>query len=250
MFKMLHPLFFVVPAAWLAILLLLGLNAVTPTLEAFGLAPNFRWVVLVVQALLGLLFLTPLWRIVWKIVPGLNRWFYPDLAGEWHVEVESNFSRIEALLDAAADQSASIDLRYCPAAMLPPLQRGLMRAKIKQSWVRMDMELWDPANEGPIKRSETIVVDPFRGSQGEHGLGYIFDQENDTDTPSDAACFRGAAWIIRDQNDPNILHGRMWNDRMWRRGMNTAANIKLTRVRPWRSCYQWLGSFRSRTPAA
>lgn len=242
MFKMLHPTFLVVPVAWLAIFLLMGLNAVTPSIRALGITPTNSWVVLIVQGVISLAFLTPLWRVVWKLLPQLNRWFYPDLSGEWDIELHSNFSRIEAVLDAAFDTSTTLDMRHCPADALPPLQLGRLRAKVTQSWVGMDMEVWSPDGTGPIEQSETIIVEPFRGRQGRHGLGYIFEQDNETDTPSDAACFRGAAWIVRDRKDPNVLHGRMWNDRMWRRGMNTAANVRLTRVKPWRSFYRWLGA--------
>lgn len=170
----------------------------------------------------------------------LNRWFYPDLSGEWVVELESNFSRIEAVLDAAMDSKVALDMRLCPASTLPPLQVSQLRAKITQSWVGMDMEVWNPEGNGPIKQSDTIIVEPFRGRQGKHGLAYIFEQQNETDAPSDTSCFKGAAWIVRDREDPNVLHGRMWNDRMWRRGMNTAANVRLTRVIHWRSFWEIL----------
>lgn len=238
MFKMLPPTFLAVPVAWLAILLLIGLNSISPSLRAIGLSPTNSWVVLAIQGVLALFFLSPAWKLLWKLVPPLNRWFYPDLSGEWIVELESNFSRIEAILGAAVDPKVTLDMRLCPPADLPPLQTSRLRAKITQGWVGMDMEVWNPSGDGPIKQSETIVVEPFRGRQGKHGLAYIFEQHNETDTPSDANCFKGAAWIVRDREDPNVLHGRMWNDRMWRRGMNTAANVRLTRVTPWRSFWE------------
>lgn len=238
MFKMLPPTFLAVPVAWLAIFLLIGLNAVSPSLKAIGLSPTNSWVVLVIQGVVALFFLTPAWKLFWKLVPPLNRWFYPDLSGEWIVELESNFSRIEAILDAAMDPEVTLDMRLCPSDALPPLQTSRLRAKITQGWVSMDMEVWNPDGDGPIKQSDTIVVEPFRGRQGKHGLAYIFEQQNETDTPSDTNCFKGAAWIVRDREDPNVLHGRMWNDRMWRRGMNTAANVRLTRATPWRSFWE------------
>lgn len=238
MFKMLPPTFLAVPVAWLAIFLLIGLNAVSPTLKALGVSPANSWVVLVIQLVLAILFLSPAWKIVWKLVPQLNCWFYPDLSGEWDVELESNFSRIEAVLDAAMADKVALDMRLCPASALPPLQPGRLKAKITQSWTGMDMEVWNPVGDGPIKQSDTIIVEPFRGRQGKHGLAYIFEQQNETDVSSDTSCFKGAAWIVRDRDDPNVLHGRMWNDRMWRRGMNTAANVRLTRVTPWRSFWE------------
>ena len=120
MFKMLPPTFFAVPVAWLAIFLLIGLNAVSPNLRAIGLSPTNSWVVLVIQGIVALFFLTPAWKLLWKLVPPLNRWFYPDLSGEWTVELKSNFSRIEAILDAAMDPTVTLDMRLCPPDALPP----------------------------------------------------------------------------------------------------------------------------------
>jgi hypothetical protein len=240
MFKMLHPTFFVVPVAWLALYLLLGLNAASPILLTLGLHPQRSWVILAIQGIVAVLFLTPTWRLVWKVVPQLNRWFYPDLVGEWDVLVESNYSRIDATLQAAEKTGATLDMRHCLPDQLPPLVVRKMRAKITQSWVSMDMELWSPDGSGPIEKSATIIMEPFRRKQGRHGLAYVFEQSNETDVTSDAPCFRGSAWIVRDRVDPNKLSGRMWNDRMWRRGMNTAANITLTRVKRWKSVYQML----------
>jgi hypothetical protein len=70
-----------------------------------------------------------------------------------------------------------------------------------------------------------LLVEPFRGEDGRHGLAYIFEQENATDVVSDDAKFRGAVWLVRDRYDPNLLSGRMWSERVWRRGMNTAADL-------------------------
>jgi hypothetical protein len=91
------------------------------------------------------------------------------------------------------------------------------------------MELWNPANTGPIKESKTLLVEPFRGKGGRHGLAYVFEQANETDVMSDDSKFRGAAWIERDRDDANVFCGRMWTDRMWRFGMNTAADLRFTR---------------------
>jgi hypothetical protein len=62
MFKMFPPNFFVVPLAWLTILILSGFNAVTPFLRGLGIDPALSWVVLGVQGVVTAIFVTPLWR--------------------------------------------------------------------------------------------------------------------------------------------------------------------------------------------
>lgn len=229
MFKMLHPLFFVIPVAWLTVLILTGVNLTTPFLEELGLTPRLGWTVLGVQALVALFFATPLWRFFWWLIPPLKRRVYPDLNGLWDVELDTNWPRIDALLKAANHEAAAIDMRIGDETILPPLGKMMLRARIRQSWIAMKVELWNPKDEGPIRESQTISVDPFRGKDGRHGLSYFFEQENATDVVSDDIEFMGAARLVQSRDNSNVLCGRMWNDRMWRRGMNTAADVRFTR---------------------
>ena len=227
MFKMLPPTFFVVPLAWLTILILSGFNAVTPFLQGLGIDPAMSWVVLVVQGSVTAIFVTPVWRYFWRWIPQLNKWVFPDLNGEWDVELQSNWSRIDEMLKAANREIPKFDMRHLPDDKLPPLSHELMRARISQSWTAINIVVWNPTGAGPIKESEALAVQPFRGKDGRHGLAYIFEQENTSDVVSDDRKFLGAARVIIDRDNPNHLCGRMWSDRMWRRGMNTAADIKL-----------------------
>jgi hypothetical protein len=229
MFKMLKPTFLVVPVAWLTVLTLAALDAIKPWLTGAGLAPRTSWAVVAVQVIVTVAIATPLWRVLWRWVPPLSRYVYPDLNGEWDVQLETNWPRIDQTLKAANGEIEPLDMRKGPDAALPPLGQMLMRARIKQSWLKMKMDLWNPIGEGPIRESQTLQVTPFQGEDGRHGLTYIYEQENKTDVVSDDTKFRGAAWIVCDRDDPNVLTGRMWNDRMWRRGMNTAADLRFTR---------------------
>lgn len=232
MFKMFPPTFLVVPIAWMTVLLLALLDLSTPALEGLGIAPKVSWCVLAVQLVMLLLIATPLWRCVWRIIPQLNDWVYPDLNGEWEVAVASNVTRIDAVFEAAKSQEEAFDFRLGPEAMLVPLGHFTLRARIRQSWLSIDVDLWDPTGAGPIEGSTTLIAEPVRGKNGRHALAYMFDQTNKTDVVSDAGGFRGAVWITRDRTDANILSGRMWSDRMWRRGLNTAADLRFVRVAP------------------
>lgn len=225
MFKMYHPTFFFVPVAWLALLALGGLNEATPFLAEFGITPKTSWAVLLVQLIATIVFATPLWRILWWLCPPLNRWVFPDLNGEWDVKGETNWPRIDAMLKAANRETPKVDMRRAPEDELPPLGETLMRAKIVQSWVNIEVTLWNPTGGTPIKESETLTVQPFRARNGRHGLIYVFEQENKSPVVSDDRKFLGAGRIVMDRDNPQLLCGQMWSDRVWRRGMNTAAEI-------------------------
>lgn len=229
MFKMLKPTFLVVPVAWLAVFLLTLLNGVSPFLVGLGITPSKGWVIIVAQAIVTLVFLTPIWRFAWRILPKLNHWFYPDLNGRWDVEVLSNWPRIDQMLKSANGESPAVDVRRVPLDDLLPLTVFKMEAEITQSWLSMDIVLWNPNGDTPIKESQTRVVEPFRGKHGRHGLAYIFEQENNRQEIADDRTFKGAGWLERDRENPNVLCGRMWSDRMWERGMNTAADLRFIR---------------------
>lgn len=231
MFKMFDPKILTGLVAWMAILVLTAIDAATPFLRTLGITPRLSWTVLVVQAVVTVVFVTPLWRLVWRGIPKLNHWVYPDLNGEWDVEADTNWDRIDATLRAAGGEGPQLDMRRADEADLPPLGRRLLRARIKQSWVNMKMVLWDPVGQGPVRESHTLIIEPFRGDEGRHGLIYVFEQENDPTVVSDDRKFLGAARLVRDRDNPDLLCGRIWTDRMWRRGMNTAADVRFTRRR-------------------
>jgi hypothetical protein len=229
MFKLCPTRILVGIAAWLTLMVVLVENALRALLKGVGLTAGLSLTVAIVQLIFTLVFITPLWRTIWRWVPKLNEWVYPDLNGDWDVELKSNFSRIDALLNSAKGDTPPVDFRSGNESTLPPLGVYKMQARIRQSWAAIEIDLWNPTKEGPIKNSRTLLVEPFRGSAGRHGLAYVFEQTNKTDVVSDDSKFRGAAWIERDRDNANVLCGEMWTDRMWRRGMNTAAELRFTR---------------------
>jgi hypothetical protein len=157
---------------------------------------------------------------------------FPDLNGEWDITGDTNWPRIDQLLKAGNHQAPQIDMRDAPEDQLPALGKLQLRARIKQSWANIKIEVWDPTGTGPIKDSETLMVEPFRGKEGRHGLVYVYQQENRSPINSDDRVFMGAARVFVDRHDPDALCGQMWSDRKWRRGMNTAAEIRFTRHKP------------------
>src|SRR3546814_13430606 len=85
-----HKLLYTI-VAWLILGVYLGVNSIAQWLQAelrLSSAITLGWM------LISALLLNPVWRWVWKKVPPLGRWIFPDLNGEWDVESVSNHSKI------------------------------------------------------------------------------------------------------------------------------------------------------------
>lgn len=226
MFKLLKPTFLIVPIAWTTVWLLALLNGATAALKSFGLSPSTSWVIVFVQVIFTAPFVTQLWRCVWRPFSG----WYPDLNGVWDVEISSNWPRIDALARAASGVGSYFDVNTTPEGQLPALQVVNLEATITQNWSRIDLILCPLAGSaGPIKESKADFVEPFRRDDGTRGLAYVFEQENIGQGPHDDPRFRGAGWIVVDRKDSNVMTGRMWTDRRWRQGLNTAADLRFVR---------------------
>src|SRR3546814_11391719 len=75
--------------AWLILGVERGVNSSAQWVQAelrLSSAITLGWM------LMSALLLNPVWRWVWKKVPPLGRWIFPDLNGEWDVEIVSNHS--------------------------------------------------------------------------------------------------------------------------------------------------------------
>lgn len=196
-----------------------------------GVEPSFGKVIFCAQLFFALIFVTPAWRLIWRAIPQLNDWVFPDLNGEWDVEVCSNWPRIDRLLKSAAGEEAPIDMRLGDVSNLPPLMPNKMRARITQSWAHIHIYFWNPNGNTPIKDSDTFVVEPIRGTEKSRpSLSYLFKQQSETDEVSDDPVFFGAA-TLDIQPGHKLMEGKMWSNRMWRRGMNTAASLRYVRAK-------------------
>jgi hypothetical protein len=203
-----------------------------PKLTGLGGYTGNGLIVLVVQAILATIFITPVWRWLWVRFPILNDWIFPDISGEWDVNVLSNRRRIELLLASARENHGTMDIECCKEEELPPLSQFNMRAKIDQSWARIHIRLWNEKQDTTIKNSYTLLVEPFKDKvQNIIGIHYIFRQYNYTDKTCDDTNFLGAA-RLEIQPLHQKLEGVMWTNRKWQRGLNTAAALEFTRAAP------------------
>ena len=218
--------------AYAAIFMSLCLQYIAGYLGHSQTAVTPSWVVLAVQGFFGLILLSPVWRRLWKLLPSLNQWIFPDLSGEWEFAVESNWSRLVYLCDAADGKQAAFDIRTVDESSLPPLlTTPTMKAVIKQSWLSIDMEVTNPNSNSPIQQSHTVFIEPKRGIGSErHSIFYVFRQENKMASITDERSFYGAARLTWNP-EKGILEGIMWTHRSWERGINTAAHVTMTRVK-------------------
>ncbi|ACB83240.1 conserved hypothetical protein [Methylorubrum populi BJ001] len=227
MYRILDKKILVLALAWLVIGLVM-LSQLAHQVASFELRlsaiPGLAWMILS-----GIL-LNPVWRFVWRKVPRLGRWF-PDLNGFWDVEVKSNWSRQVQLLDAAIDAKNCIDMRHVSADQLAELSNINLLAEITQTWWGLEMTLTNPGEASPLRRSDTIVIEPISGKgHRPPGICYFYKQSSVSDNVFDDPEFYGAAQLTYDR-ESDILEGFFSTSRMWRRAMNTAGTVTFTRCK-------------------
>ena len=183
----------------------------------------------------------PVWRMVWWAVPPLREHF-PDLNGTWDMRLQSNFSRIEKMKDAAMDANPKrvpFDRGAMPAV---PLSVHTLTAVIDQRWLGVTMKVEaartkdgvpvvDDSRAPIINRSRTLSFDiiPASGSKPAE-LAYIYEQINKADKidlRTDGPEFLGAAFLK--VIDENTLEGAYMTGREWVKGLNAAGFVTLTR---------------------
>ncbi|PWW03806.1 hypothetical protein DFR52_101494 [Hoeflea marina] len=190
-----------------------------------------------VPMLMGLVVLVVFNRQVWcwacrRRVVGriLQRRVFPDLNGEWRVELTSNFPRLDAMQAAARSVKAPrYDTRAFEAV---PLSSPLvLRARITQDWIDVRMELWseDPASR--IERSVTTSFDLSRGPDGTPTVAYFYRQTNRAEslTGTSQESFDGAARLVVAE-DGTSMSGLYLARGNWDSGLNTAGTIRFTRI--------------------
>lgn len=153
------------------------------------------------------------WPVLWRI--------FPNITGEYEVELASNWSVIEArnqgrAAEIAADGSTA-------------LFKKSGKMKITTRLTRIDISL--KTNDNYLT-SETAVCS-VRRENGEKMpvLFYVYESFIGTPKPTDSQRHFGAARIaIPLQRRPKVLEGHYWTDRNWHQGLNTAGRIKLRRL--------------------
>ena len=123
------------------------------------------------------------WRQLWKWVPKLNTWIYPDLNGKWNVEINWNWGTQSGTKSAIA--------------------------YIKQDLTKFSIELKSDESE-----SETLVVIPHRDSTSSRpGLYYVYRNVGIAKAAKKQNPHTGAAILKLDHESKDMLHGNYFTDR-------------------------------------
>jgi len=159
----------------------------------------------------------------------LSRKIYPYLNGTYDVVLQSNWPVVKRMLDAARHEAKLFD-PFDLHQTAPELLTVELEASIEQTWFEITMWVYPKGPDAVIKRSNTIATIPIKGAaSSDKELIYIFEQENDSRSPTDDENHQGAARLKIDHTNYSKLSGEYWNNRAWRRGVNAAGKLTLVR---------------------
>jgi hypothetical protein len=227
MYQILPLPLIVTVAIWLAVSVLL---LVTRWLEFIPIVEAMHGTVLLTNLVLALLTVKPVWRRLWRCrwIPWLGSWF-PDLNGDYDVELHHNWPIQQRLLEAAAGGD-----RFDPRGadtQLPILGTTRLRATIDVGFYGVHVDMWAENPDEPssvIDHSRTLVSVLKRPCDGQpHRLVYVYQQKNRRDrrATTDDSTFEGAAMLDIRASVPNELKGEYWTNRAWHQGLSTAGII-------------------------
>lgn len=144
-----------------------------------------------IYELIIFILLSFLWKYIWKKIPILNEWIFPDLNGNWNVEI------------------------YWKRDDILGIKKGIVN--IKQDFLKLSMELFTDESE-----SETLVVQPKKHPEsGRLHLYYIYRNTPKSNTQLDPHI--GSALLKLSPNNMSELEGNYFTDR------NTKGVLKFTR---------------------
>ncbi|MEO1321918.1 MAG: hypothetical protein AAFV59_02820 [Pseudomonadota bacterium] len=205
-----------------ALLLLSGLAG-----GVWGLITSAGLISLLVLGLLLPLYIRSWFHAVYRCLRG-PKFVFPLLDGEWHGEIESNWSLVKKMLAVSSgkEQGPFDPLNADPNDLEwdPPVQ---VVATIVSGFLDFEMTM---LMTGTKRHSETLSVSLDRTEKKRPRLRYIFRQTDDSlkIQPTDRDSHLGSAELILSE-DGTTLSGRYWTDRVGEKGLNTAGRLVLRR---------------------
>ena len=193
--------------------------------DLFGLMPPMPLVsqvsvsVIAVSALVFFVGQTPVFPwlcgkpVVWRVFPNIDAEYTVDISSNWSIIKARNAGRQP---DTSSDGS-------------PVLFNRVGKAKISSRLTRIDMTL---TMDDRYLSSETLTCSLQR-HRGERKpvLFYVYDSHVSAPKSTDSQRHLGAARLsIPLERSPKVLEGNYWTDRNWHQGLNTAGQIRLTRI--------------------
>ncbi len=187
-----------------------------------------RYLPLVILSFVGLFFgptgyWAP-WRILWRLVPPLNGWAFPDLNGVWVGITKSNWPVIERAYDAAMSHRSITEAELFSI----PLKEDAVAGSIVCSLFSLKIKFATTATDG---ESYSVAARPSR----DHLTGFlhvtnVYRQTVPDPVRTDEPVHFGAGELRVDPDEPDQIRGEYWTRRVWRTGKNTAGKIELRRL--------------------
>lgn len=164
------------------------------------------------------------WRQIYRRLPKLNTWVFPDLNGVWYGTTHSNWSVIKALREAASTGTQ----KELAGLAREPLQKNAVAMEIKANLFRITIKSKLGGTGG---YSKTLFCRAERNREdGDFSISYLYRQETPEPASTDEGSHDGAATLQIEVGAPMALRGIYWNRRSWREGSNTAGRIEVQRV--------------------
>ncbi len=141
--------------------------------------------------LLGIIYFG--WRWLWKKIPILNSFLFPDLNGEWDMTIHWRWNGKGGVAQATA--------------------------YIKQDFLKISMEVASEDSD-----SSTLLAKPQKDPEsGRAILYYIYRNTPKLKDENDSSSYDGTAILKLDHNSTNLLEGNYYTDRL------TTGHYKLKR---------------------
>lgn len=120
------------------------------------------------------------WTWIWKMIPKLNDWLFPDLNGEWIMDIHYN-------LKGQSGHTAAV-------------------ATIKQNFVSLSMEVSAPNSD-----SQTLIAVPRKDPVSSRAmLYYVYNVTPHATSPKLAGSYTGAAILRFASTNGGELGGNYW----------------------------------------
>lgn len=164
------------------------------------------------------------WRFLWRVVPPLNGWAFPDLNGVWVGVTRSNWPVIERAYDAALSHRSTTEAELYGT----PLKEDAIAVSIRCSLFALKIKVATSATDG---ESHSVAArpshDPLTGCLH---VTNVYRQSVPDPAWTDESVHLGAADLRVDPDEPDRIRGEYWTRRVWRTGKNTAGKIELRRL--------------------
>lgn len=174
----------------------------------------------------------PFFRFIWGLYSKISKDAFPDLSGEWEVELQSNYPVYLAIADAAQNKDRNFDVFSPGEVEKIKLKQMRGTGTIKVTFIEISIQTKFDDGVTPPSESHTLVASPIKKTNGtsQHQLTYVYVSKRRDTQADDVTEHHGAAWIDLTGDGENLtLEGNYWTKRNWRRAGNTAGRITFSR---------------------